>query len=102
MKYTELQRIVDKAVELRAQQVVLVPGRSPTMRIEEDIQEVPGETTLHIAEIRGLVENLLDANQRARLEESGDYSVRINGQGHALCSVAKSLGSYTIVVRLNL
>ena len=93
-------QIARKGDRLGGQQILLVPGSRAALRKDNTTREIPDEEILHISDVRAIVDTLLTEEELAFLDKHGDIEVLIGDDRQYSCLIAKSLGSFTIVVTL--
>ncbi|HBL16349.1 MAG: type IV pili twitching motility protein PilT [Elusimicrobia bacterium GWA2_69_24] len=77
----ELVQVLKTAVDSGASDIHLVVGKPPMMRVDGDIQEVPGFPVLNADESKRLIYSILYEEQRARFEDNWelDCSFAVSG-----------------------
>ena len=92
----ELLNLIEKAKSLKANQLHLIAGKKPVIRVEEKIREIADEDVMHVRDIEEVMKGLLTNDECCQLQEDGYIVVEIQGQQDVTCHIAKSLGSYTL------
>ncbi|MCX7767351.1 MAG: hypothetical protein N2246_11665 [Candidatus Sumerlaeia bacterium] len=64
------------------------------------MQEVKEEPVLHIQDIANLVQSILSDNEFQQLEEQGDIRINLSDARTYQCHIAKSVGSFIILIDL--
>ncbi len=93
-------RLVNRAQHLEATQLHLSAGRRPVVRVGRNIREIPHEDVMHVDDLRQVVRQILTREQLAELEQHGDTVVPLEEAAPFICIIAKSVGSFTIMVKL--
>ena len=79
----ELVEILKTAVGAGASDIHIVVGKPPMMRVNGEIQEVPGFATLNPEESKRLIYSILYEEQRARFEEHWELDCSFSVTGFA-------------------
>lgn len=96
----DLDRLIDKARTLNAKQIHITAGKRPALRLIDGLIELDDEDVAHVQDIKSLVHALLSNKQSDILDSQGDIMFSLTSHQAVSCIIVKSIGSYTIIFKL--